>query len=105
MKTYKIRREAADEIAEAASWYEQEAAPGLGADLIVEYETRLQAALEVPGAGTIVATTAAGTPVRRYRLARFKRYAILIADIDGDPTVLAFECSSRRPRYWSDRLK
>ncbi len=73
MKTYKIRREAADEIAEAASWYEQEAAPGLGADLIAEYEARLETALELPGAGAIVATTAAGTPVRRYRLNRFKR--------------------------------
>ena len=33
MKAHKIREEAAQEIAEAASWYEQEAAPGLGADL------------------------------------------------------------------------
>lgn len=104
MKPYKIRKEAADEIAEAASWYEREAAPGLGADLITEYETRLEAALEVPGAGTIVATTTMGAPVRRYRLKRFKRYTILMAEIDGTPTVLAFECSSRKPGYWRDRL-
>jgi hypothetical protein len=104
VKTYKIRKEAADEIAEAASWYEQHAAPGLGADLIAEYETRLNTALELPGTGAIVATTAAGNPVRRYRLARFKRYAILTAEIDGCPTVLAFECSSRKPGYWHDRL-
>jgi hypothetical protein len=105
VKAYKIRREAAQEIAEAAAWYEREAAPGLGADLIVEYEARLEMALALPGAGTIVATTAAGTPVRRYRLERFKRYAILMADIDGHPTVLAFECSSRKPGYWRNRLK
>ena len=97
MRPYKIRQEAADEIAEAASWYEREAAPGLGADLIAEYETRLATALELPGAGAIVARTARGTPVRRYRLKRFKRYAILMAEIDGRPTVLAFECSSRKP--------
>jgi plasmid stabilization system protein ParE len=101
---YEIRREAADEIAEAASWYEREAAPGLGADLITEYETRLETALELPGAGTVVATTTAGTAVRRYRLKRFNRYSILMAEIDGRPTVLAFECSSRKPGTWRDRL-
>ena len=104
MRPYKIRREAADEIAEAAAWYEQ-AAPGLGADLIAEYESRLETALQLPGGGTIVATTSAGTPVRRYRLQRFKRYAILMAEIDAHPTVLAFASSSRRPGYWQDRLK
>lgn len=105
MKTFRIRKEAADEIAEAASWYEEEAAPGLGADLLAEYEARLKTALELPRAGAIVGTTVAGTPVRRYRLERFKRYAILMADIDGCPTVLAFECSSRKPGYWRSRLK
>jgi hypothetical protein len=58
---YKIRKEAADEIVDAANWYEQEAAPGLGADLIAEFEARLDAALQFPGAGTIVAKTSAGT--------------------------------------------
>jgi hypothetical protein len=105
VRAYKIRKEAADEIADVAAWYEQEAAPVLGADLIAEYEARLETALQLPGAGTIVATTSAGTPVRRYRLKRFKRYAILMAEIDGHPTVLAFACSSRKPGYWHDRLK
>ena len=104
MKPYKIRKEAAEELAEAAAWYEREAAPGLGADLIAEYEARLSKALELPDAGTIVATTAAGTPVIRYRLKRFKRYAILMAVIGGHPTVLAFQCFSREPGYWHDRL-
>ncbi|MEX1367898.1 MAG: hypothetical protein AB1Z98_32515 [Nannocystaceae bacterium] len=105
MRAHKIRKEAADELAEAAHWYEREAAPGLGADLITEYEARLAMALELPGAGTVVATTVAGTPVRRYRLKRFRRYSILMAEINGHPTVLAFECSSRRPGRWHDRLK
>lgn len=105
MKAYKIRKEAADEIAEAAAWYEAEAGPDLAADLIAEYEARLSTALELAGAGTIVAATASGKPVRRYRLKRFKRYAILMADIEGHPTVLAFACSSRKPGYWRDRLK
>lgn len=81
MSAYKIRKEAADEIAEAAAWYEAEAGPDLAADLIAEYEARLAIALELPGAGTIVATTASGNPVRRYRLERFKRYGFLMAEI------------------------
>jgi hypothetical protein len=105
VKPYRIREEAAEEIADAALWYEREAARGLGTELIAEYEARLETALQLPGAGTIVASTTAGTPVRRYRLKRFKRYAILMAEIDGHPTVLAFECSSRKPGYWHDRLK
>lgn len=105
MKAYRIRKEAVEELADAALWYERQAAPGLGADLIAEYEARIENALQLPGAGTIVASTSAGTPVRRYRLERFKRYAILMAEIDGSPTVLAFECSSRKPGYWQDRLK
>ena len=105
MKTHKVLKAALTEVAEAASWYDEEGAPGLGSELIAEYETRLEAALRMPGAGVVVATTANGTPVRRYRLRRFNRYAILIAEIDAHPTVLAFECSSRRPRYWQDRVK
>ncbi|MEM7155633.1 MAG: type II toxin-antitoxin system RelE/ParE family toxin [Myxococcota bacterium] len=104
MKRYAIRKEAALELAEAAAWYEHEAAEGLGAALLAEFEARLETALKLPGAGTIVATTTAGTPVRRYRLQRFKRYAILMAEIRGMPTVLAFACSSRRPGYWHERL-
>lgn len=102
MKDYKIRAEAAEELIDAATWYEQEAAPGFGSDLIAKFEARLEQALRFPGVGTIVATTSAGTPIRRYRL---ERYAILLAEIDGEPTVLAFECSSRRPGYWQDRLE
>lgn len=104
MSHYLIRKEAARELAEAAAWYDREAASGLGAALLTEFEARLETALKLPGAGTIVAKTKAGTPVRRYRLKRFKRYAILMAEIHGMPTVLAFACSSRRPGYWRKRL-
>lgn len=54
MKPYRIREEAAEEIADAALWYEREAARGLGTELIAEYEARLETALQLPGAGTIV---------------------------------------------------
>lgn len=105
MTPHRIRAEAAKELAEAAAWYEREAAPGMGAALLEAYEVRLESALQSPGAGALVATTADGTPVRRYRLKRFRRYAILMAELSGIPTVLAFECSSRRPGFWQDRLK
>jgi hypothetical protein len=36
---------------------------------------------------------------------RFKRYALLMATIDGLPTVLVVEHLSRLPGFWLDRPK
>jgi plasmid stabilization system protein ParE len=105
VKPYAILAEAVGDLEEAADWYEREAGEGLGAALVDEFEARLTNALELPGAGTIVARTKRGAPVRRYRLHRFSRYAILMAEVKGVPTVVAFACSSRRPDLWQSRLK
>ena len=55
--------------------------------------------------GTSGGDTPGGNEIRRFRLYKFKRYALVMATIDGVPTVLAFQHSSRRPGYWRDRLK
>lgn len=102
MKPFNIRPEAVDELDDAATWYE-EASQGLGSAFLRAYESRLRLALETPTAGTIVGHTAKGQPIRRYRLPRFRRYAILMALIDEVPTVLALSCSSRHPSQWMDR--
>ncbi len=104
MRHHKIRPAALAELDEAASWYEQER-QGLGMELLAEYRARLNEALLVPNAGTIATTTKKGTVVRRFHLKRFDRYSIVIAGIDGVPTVLAFEHSSRRPKYWRGRIR
>jgi hypothetical protein len=77
----------------------------LGVELVAEFRERLAAALEMPATGALAGHTPGGKEIRRFRLQRFKRYAILLATIRGMPTVLAFEHSSRRSGYWRDRLK
>ncbi|MBI2895553.1 MAG: hypothetical protein HYY06_18495 [Deltaproteobacteria bacterium] len=103
MKPHGIVAEALAELDEAAVWYEEQRA-GLGAALIAEYRDRLALALEMPKSGSPAGATPGGSEIRRFRLERFSRYAILLATIRGIPTVLAFEHSSRRPGYWRVRL-
>ena len=59
----------------------------------------------MPQTGALAGSTPGGAEIRRFRLKRFGRYALLLALIDDVPTVLAFEHSSRRPGYWRERLK
>jgi plasmid stabilization system protein ParE len=101
VKHYKILDEATAELEAAATWYEQQR-DRLGLELVGEFRERLALALEMPGTGVIAGYTAAQSEIRRFR--RFKRYAILLATVRGEPTVLAFEHANRRPDYWRDRL-
>lgn len=101
---YRIRPEAQRELRDAARWYE-ELEDGLGIDLLAKFHDKLGFALQAPGAGSLEGTTKSGTEIRSFRLERFKKYAILLAVIDGVPTVLAFKHSSRRPGYWRERLE
>ncbi len=96
-----ILPQAVAELEEAITWYEHRQA-GLGADLLEEYEALLDRALRSPRAGTPI-VTADGFPMRRYRLKRFNRYAIIMSTVRGLPTVVAFEHSSREPNYWAAR--
>ena len=103
MKPFKILDEATAELDAAATWYEEQR-DGLGLELVAEYRERTALAMEMPGSGALAGHTPGGVEIRRFRLRRFKRYAILMATIQGVPTVLAFEHSSRRPGYWRARL-
>jgi len=104
VKPFRILDEALLDLDAAACWYEEQR-QGLGQELLGEFRERLEAALETPGTGARVGDTPGGSEIHRYRLERFKRYAILLATIRQEPTVLAFEHSSRRPGFWRDRLK
>jgi hypothetical protein len=72
--------------------------------MLEEFERRLAQALDEPGVGSIVRVLATGDELRRYRLRRFQRYAILMVVLDGVPTVVAFEHGRRKPGYWRARL-
>ncbi|MCH9683637.1 MAG: type II toxin-antitoxin system RelE/ParE family toxin [Deltaproteobacteria bacterium] len=104
MSPYEILDEAVADLDGASTWYEEQRR-GLGLELVAEFRERVASALEMPGVGSPVGKTPGGNIIRRYRLRRFKRYAILMATIDEVPTVLAFQHSSRRPGYWRDRLR
>ncbi|MFV8753800.1 hypothetical protein ACNOYE_24920 [Nannocystaceae bacterium ST9] len=101
MTRHEIFEEAIAELREAAAWYEEQR-EGLGNELLVDYRARLARALDEPGVG--VMTDAGARSLRRYRLSRFDRYAIVIVILSGIPTVVAFEHASRRPNYWRARL-
>lgn len=103
MRLRQIRPEALIELTEAAEWYEEQR-PGLGGELIDEFERTLAHAADSPGTSAVVATTCSGLGVRRFRLRRFSRYAIYLVVMQGLPVVVAFEHSSRKPGYWRDRL-
>lgn len=103
MKPFRILDEALVELDAATTWYEEQQT-GLGQALIADLRERLETALKAPGAGSPAGETSSSCQIRRFRLTRFKRYAVLIATIRGEPTVVAFEHSSRRPGYWRERL-
>ena len=104
MNRFRILEEAVAELEAAAAWYEEQS-EGLGLALVAEFRRRLGAALETPGTGSPRGVTPGGAQIRRCRLHRFKRYAIVLATIGQIPTVLAVEHSSRMPGYWRNRLK
>jgi toxin ParE1/3/4 len=101
---YRILDEASTELDSAATWYEEQR-EGLGLELVAEFRARLAWALKMTTTGAPAGYTPGGSEIRRFRLRRFKRFAILLATIDEIPTVLAFEHSSRKPGHWRDRLK
>lgn len=99
-----IRPEALLELREAAEWYEEQQ-PGLGADLVEEFETTLAEALQNLTLSAAVARTPGGQPIRRFRLRRFARYAIYVVVLEEAPVVLAFESADREPGYWHARVE
>jgi toxin ParE1/3/4 len=101
--TYRILPEAEEDLDAAASWYERQR-EGLGLELVAEFRERMSTIVQLPSSASIIGLTQAGNEIHRFRLRRFRRYAILVATIHGALTVLAFEHSSRRPGYWRDRL-
>lgn len=95
MTPFRIAPAALAELEEAAAFYNEQR-EGFGLDLFTEFQARLQGALEQFESGSPAGETPSGDPIRRFRLDRFARYAIVLATIDGMPTVLAFELPEAR---------
>lgn len=98
-----IEPPAAAELRHAAAWYEEQS-PGLGDRLLDAIEVALEQIRRFPEAGAPVPLVASDLPVRRGSVRRFPFQVIYLAK--GDTLhVIAFAHDSRRPGYWSRRLR
>jgi hypothetical protein len=85
------------DVLEAGDWYDSRA-PGLGDDLVAEFEAILSTILEAPH--TWVAwpgAPALDPPIRRALLWRFSSYAVAFRALPDRVFVLALVHSSREP--------
>jgi toxin ParE1/3/4 len=102
MHRIRILKAAAEEVAEAAAWYEQQR-PGLG----VEFRRAVEIALDlledevVPLVAVSGASRAQGA--KRLVLRRFP-YDIVVKETAHELIVVAFAHQARRPGYWRDRV-
>jgi len=103
MRQVRIHAAAAEEVVEAAAWYEKER-PGLGAD----FERAVDAALDLLEEEIVPLVSIAGTAgtrsVKRLLLRRFP-YAVIVRESAGEIVVIAFAHTARRPGYWRERLE
>lgn len=103
MREVRIHPQAADEAEQAVAWYENERS-GLGG----EFASAIDAALDLMEWSEIPSVPAAGQAgklgVRRLILKRFPYDVVFIASAH-DIWVIAFAHHSRRPAFWTSRLK
>ncbi|MBW2941390.1 hypothetical protein [Zhongshania aquimaris] len=98
----KVSTEAAEELTEAAAWYELKI-PGLGHQLVDTFE-RATTRLSQPNPPLVaVIGEAAKLGAKRLVLQRFPFSIITIANSRAI-TVVAFAHHSRKPNYWHERV-
>ena len=102
MRVVRISAEAAQELVEAAAWYERES-PGLGARLIDAFEHAIELLREEMPPLTPLTGEAAHRGAKRLLLHRFPFWVITIERGD-EFVVVALAHHARRPGYWKDRL-
>lgn len=102
MLTQRIHPEASAELLAAAQWYDDQE-PGLGLELVQEFEQRLDFIQKAPNVGAAVGETPGGASVRTSRLKHFAKYTIYFTASYEELTILAFAHSRRRPGRWKKR--
>ena len=95
---YRLLSPAAIEIEEAVLYYESKE-PGLGNELLIEYEKALSHICLFPKAWSIIGEN----EIRRCLLERFP-YCILYSIIKTEIVICAFMHLHREPDYWKNRL-
>ena len=101
MRTVRILEAAAEEIAEAAAWYERQH-PGLA----VDFNRAVDAALDLLEEELVplapAALSAAQHGAKRLILKRFP-YDVVVRESGNEILVVAVAHHSRQPGYWKDR--
>lgn len=104
MKPVRISAEAAEELAEAALWYEEQRA-GLGAALLDEIEWTLERIGSRPQTFPVLADLADEDGSIRRALCRRFPYGIVFLDLPNHLRVLAIAHGNREPGYWLHRVQ
>ena len=101
MRTLRILEAAANEVTEAAAWYESHR-PGLG----TEFHSAIEAALDLLQEDVLPLSPVPGRAgqagAKRLTLKRFP-YDVIVRPLGNEIVVLAFAHHSRRPGYWRMR--
>ena len=103
MSRLRILDEAAREVDAAVEYVEQER-EGYGLVLLDEYTDKLQQIRRFPQSAPLLRGTPRGYALRAFSLRRF-RYSIIVGEVEGIATIIAFAHHSRTPDYWYDRLR
>ena len=101
MRVVRISAEAAQELEEAAEWYEREI-PGLGARLIDAFEHAIDLLRENLPPLTSLPGEAAHRGAKRLLLHRFP-FSVITIEQGDEFVVVALAHHARRPGYWKDR--
>lgn len=102
MPNVKISPQAAEELEEAAAWYEHEQA-GLGVRFLDAFEHALQL-LGEPNAPLLNMEGEAGKRgVRKLILHKFP-FSLIVSEMHDSLVIVALAHHSRKPGYWKERI-
>lgn len=102
MPTVRIDEAAAQELEEAAAWYEVEA-PGTGERLLSAFSNALDLLRQEPIPLASVPGQAGRLGAKRLLLHRFP-FDVIVVEEGAEHVVIAVAHHSRRPGYWVERL-
>lgn len=98
---FRIENEAADELEEAAAWYEQRRS-GLGDEFMEAVDDALAFIAQWPHSGSPTPEVPSDLRIRRAHVRRFP-YHIVYLEMLGVIRILAFAHDRRSPGYWHNR--
>ncbi|MEM7157573.1 MAG: hypothetical protein AAF799_32335 [Myxococcota bacterium] len=103
MSLVRVLDEVAQELEAAVAYLERER-EGYGFVLLDEYEAKLRQIQRFPRGAPLSRDVPERYEFRAFKLKRF-RYSMIVGELDGVLTLVAFAHHSRAPGYWRERLK